>query len=412
MTGIPLILAAVAALASPRRPDAPVTADNDAAVRDGQFYQVPLHVDADGGLVAIAVTGSGPTPRSYLLDASQRDLQLTIELPLSGRRDIYALSWASISADAARIGQLGAAPSVPYTVLPSIDRLDILPLPPRLSGLTGDHSSRNPGDGGDLRDVHPFRPGDARRRIDWRATARLSPDQSDLYVRRTHTTSEATVMLVVDARSDLSSEAATWYGGQPPTPLTYSSLHLSRQGATLLAASYLHRGDRVGVMELAGYRRGLRAAAGRRQLELIRLRLSSLRVDQHLDKPRQDPVLPADCLVMMLSPFMNDDGERLLLKWHRLGHSVIGIDTLPRLNTTGLSKTEGLALRMELMARKDRIERVRQRGLPVFGFRGPEDAASETDPDAVAGVLPLAAGLRMMQRTAAHRRTTAGRSTS
>lgn len=405
--GIPLILTAVASLNSSRQPAVKVNTDDAAGARDGQFYTVPLKVGAEGGLVAVAITGSGSKPYSYLLDASERSVPLTIELPLSGQRDIYALSWTGISADATMIQHNEVSAPVPYTVLPAIDRLDALPLPPRLSGLTGDHSSRNYGDGGDLRDVHPFHPGDQLRRIDWRATARLSPDQTDLYVRRTHATSEAAVMLVVDSASDLSSEAATWYGGQLPSPLTFSSLHLARQAATLVAASYLHDGDRVGLTELTGYRRGLRAAAGRRQLELIRLRLTSMRASNQLDKPQQDPALPPDCLVMVFSPFMNDDGERLLLKWHRMGHSVIGVDTLPRLNTTGLSGSEELALRMELMSRKDRIERAGQSGIPVFGWRGPEGGAADEGQDAVPGQSPLPVGLHTLNRTAARPRRTA-----
>lgn len=410
--GFPLILMAAAAHHSSRHPAVKVSTDDAAAVRDGQFYAVPLNIDAQGGVVAIAVTGSGSKPYSYLLDASERSVPLTIELPLSGQRDIYALSWTGISVDATMIQQDEVLAPVPYTVLPAIDRLAALPLPPRLSGLTGDHSSRKYGDGGDLRDVHPFRPGDQLRRIDWRATARLSPEQRDLYVRRTHATSEAAVMLAVDTQSDLSSEAATWYGGQLPSPLTFSSLHLARHAATLVAASYLHGGDRVGVTELTGYRRGLRAAGGRRQLELIRLRLTSMRASNQLDKPQQDPVLPPDCLVMVFSPFMNDDGERLLLKWHRSGHAVIGVDTLPQLNTTGLSGSEGLALRMELMSRKDRIERAAQSGIPVFGWRGPDDESADDERGAIRGQLPLPAGLHMLNRTAARpRRTAAVRST-
>lgn len=402
-----MILVAVTALNSIKHPAVELDAEEQAAARDGQFYTVPLSVRASSGLVAVAVTGPGSQPYSYLLDASQRSVLLTIELPLSGRQDIYELTWTGISADSSTVQQLQGSPPVPYTVLPAIDRLDVLPFPPRLSGLTGDHSSRNYGDGGDLRDVHQFRPGDQLRRIDWRATARLSPDQTDLYVRRTHATSEATVMLVIDAQSDLSSEAATWYGGQLPSPLTFSSLHLARHAATLVAASYLHGGDRVGMTELLGYRRPLRAASGRRQLELIRLGLSSLRASSQLDKPKQDPALPADCLVMVFSPFMNDDGERLLVKWHRMGHPVIGVDTLPHLNATGLSAPEELALRMELMSRHDRIERASQSGIPVFGWRGPESDTVNKYPDAVEGQLPMTVGLHMLNRAAARPRRTA-----
>ena len=60
-------------------------------------------------------------------------------------------------------------------VLPSPSPLRDVPLPIRLRGLTGAHGSRRPGEGGDLRDVHLFHPGDRLRRIDWRVTAHRSP---------------------------------------------------------------------------------------------------------------------------------------------------------------------------------------------------------------------------------------------
>lgn len=415
-TGIPLVLVAVAALETRRRRAPPLEVDEAGAARKEDLYTVPLRVGSGTGLVTMAVTGAGAKPDSYVLDPRDTGLLLTVQLPLSGQREIYVVSSSAISAHSSLAHESVTQPPKRYTVLPDLDKLSALPLPPRLTGLTGDHSSRMPGDGGELRDIHPFQAGDQLRRIDWRATARLSPAQDELYVRRTYTTSEASIMLLVDTESDLTAEAATWYGGELPSPLVYSSLHLARSAAALVAASYLSHGDRVGLMELASYRRGLRVAAGRRQLELIRLRLTSMRASSNLDKPVQDPVVPAGCLIMVFSPFMNDDGERLLLKWQHLGHTVVGIDTLPHLNTTGLSGTEELALRMELMARQDRIARLSQGGVPVFGWRGPgkQDGAGALrgleGKDAVSGQLPLPTGLQMLAKSAGHSRRPAGRS--
>ncbi len=418
VTGIPLVLVAAAALEARRRRAPTVEADEDNGARKDDRYTVPMRVGSGAGLLTVAVTGAGARPDSYVLDPRDTGLLLTVQLPLSGQREIYVLSSSAISADSSLTHQSVTLRPKRYTVLPDLDKLSVLPLPPRLSGLTGDHASRMPGDGGELRDIHPFQAGDQLRPIDWRATARLSPAQDELYVRRTYTTSEASIMMLVDTESDLTAEAATWYGGELPSPLVYSSLHLARSAATLVAASYLARGDRVGLMELASYRRGLRVSAGRRQLELIRLRLTSMRASSNLDKPVQDPVVPAGCLIMVFSPFMNDDGERLLLKWQHLGHTVVGIDTLPHLNTTGLSGTEELALRLELMARQDRVARLSQGGVPVFGWRGPErqdgsgarPARGLEGKDAVSGQLSMPTGLQMLAKSAGQSRRPAGRS--
>ncbi|WP_026536008.1 DUF58 domain-containing protein [Arthrobacter sp. H14] len=418
VTGIPLVLVAAVALNARHQRPPTVQVDEDGGERDDELYTAPLGISSGAGLATVAVTGAGSRPDSYVLDTGDSGLKMTIQLPLSGQRDIYVLSYSAISADSSLTHQTVPLRPKRYTVLPDLGKLPALPLPPRLSGLTGDHASRIPGDGGELRDIHPFQAGDQLRRIDWRATARLSPAQDELYVRRTYTTSEASIMMLVDTESDLTAEAATWYGGDLPSPLVYSSLHLARSAATVVAASYLARGDRVGLMELASYRRGLRVSAGRRQLELIRLRLTSMRASTNLDKPAQDPVIPSAALVMVFSPFMNDDGERLLLKWQHLGHTVVGIDTLPHLNTSGLSATEELALRMELMSRRDRIARLKHGGVPVFGWRGPERQDVRgggrlhglEGSDAAPDQLSMTTGLQMLGRSAGRSRRPAGRS--
>ena len=69
-------------------------------------------------------------------------------------------------------------------VLPRGRTMPALPMPARLRGLTGQHDSRRFGQGGALRDVHPFLPGDSVRQIDWKVTARRSPGLEQLYVRR------------------------------------------------------------------------------------------------------------------------------------------------------------------------------------------------------------------------------------
>src|SRR5690606_31770923 len=116
---------------------------------------------------------------------------------------------------------------VPITVLPGLQRISLVPLPFRLQGLTGPHSWRRAGDGGDLHDVRMFAPGDRLRRIDWRVTARRAADRTggfggpgssglgssglaELYVRRTYATADACVMLVLDSRDEIGPVVSSW----------------------------------------------------------------------------------------------------------------------------------------------------------------------------------------------------------
>ena len=409
--GAPLLLAAAVALNAEAQPAITVTAEQDRAERAGHCLIVPLKITAGGGLVAVGLSAPGIEPAVYVLDAAETGRNISVELPLSGEREIYALSYAAISADASASQPGQSLPPVRHAVLPSLEALAALPLPARLSGLTGEHPSRTPGDGGELRDIHQFVPGDQLRRIDWRATARNSAHTDQLYVRRTFTTAEANILLLVDTSSDLYSDVSTWFSGAAAPPRMHSSLHLSREAATLVAGSYLSRGDRVGLSELVSYRRGLRAAAGRRQLELIRARLTTMKADRHLDRPSQDLAVPSAALIMVFSAFMNDDGERLLLKWQSLGHRVIGVDTLPQLGLRKLPNAQHLALRMEIMARRDRIRILTDSAVPVFGWHGSDPGLN--DPAQYPGALPdqppLGAGLQMLQRAgAAPRRRSAG----
>ena len=143
-----------------------------------------------------------------------------------------------------------------------------LPLPPRLRGLTGAHESRRPGEGGGLRDVHPYAPGDRLRRIDWRVTARRAPDLHELYVRREHALAEAVVMLVVDSRDDVGPDPTTWRGSTRPRREDPTSLDLARQAAASVAQAFLGHGrPRRASTTSASCAGPLPPGGGRRQLD-------------------------------------------------------------------------------------------------------------------------------------------------
>ncbi|MEK8229022.1 DUF58 domain-containing protein [Oerskovia sp. M15] len=129
-----------------------------------------------------------------------------------------------------------------------------LPLPHQLDGLTGPHTTRRLGDGTELRDIHPFAPGDRLRRIDWRATARRSPRLETLYVRRTHATAEATVVLVLDSRDEVGPDVTTWEE-RPAAHAPGDLLDIARDAAASVAQTTLDGGDRVGLEDLGRVRR-------------------------------------------------------------------------------------------------------------------------------------------------------------
>jgi uncharacterized protein (DUF58 family) len=255
--------------------------------------------------------------------------------------------------------------SARVTVLPRAAALPGLPLPLRLRGLTGQHGSRRPGHGGELRDVHPWQPGDSLRRVDWRATARRSPRGEELYTRRTFALAEAHVTLVVDSRDDVGPDPATWSGTRPVRADDPTSLDLARTAAATVARAYLEVGDRAGVEDLGVRRRTLRAGGGRRQLDRVLHGLAVLR-PQGDPAPRvRAPQLPSGTLVWVFSTFLDAEGARAAIHWRRSGHRVVAVDVLPVLRRRHLDPRTALATRLVLLERDDRLADLAAAGVEV-----------------------------------------------
>ena len=177
--------------------------------------------------------GSRVLLEAWVLVDGTRRLPLAVHTVRTGPQDVAIVDVQGVGPGAATVSEPSPPASRSTLVLPSPRPLGDLPLPPRLRGLTGAHESRRPGEGGGLRDVHPFAPGDRLRRIDWRVTARRAPDLHELYVRREHALAEAVVVLVVDSRDDVGPDPMTWRGSNPPRAQDPTSLDLARQAATL-----------------------------------------------------------------------------------------------------------------------------------------------------------------------------------
>ncbi|WP_225752703.1 DUF58 domain-containing protein [Actinotalea sp. Marseille-Q4924] len=322
-----------------------------------------------------------------------RDVEALVAVPLTRSVPVRATSVRTGPQELARVdvqglglgGDLTAPVSstgrATVTVLPRAGTLAALPLPLRLRGLTGQHGSRRPGDGGDLRDVHPWQPGDSLRRVDWRATARRSPRGEELYTRRTFALAEAHVTLVVDSRDDVGPDPATWSGARPVRPDDATSLDVARSAAATVAQAYLGAGDRVGLEDLGVRRRTLRAGGGRRQLDRVLHGLAVLR-PQGDPAPRvRAPQLPSGTLVWVFSTFLDEEGARAAAHWRRSGHRVVAMDVLPAVRRRHLDTRTRLALRLVLLERADRLADLVAAGVEVMAW---------TDDDASARLQLLA----------------------
>ena len=262
-------------------------------------------------------------------DGTARDLPLTVHSVRTGPR---SSPWSTCRASgparrrrspagpATRVRGLGAA---------AARALGVLPLPPRLRGSTGAHGSRRPGDGGDLRDVHPFAPGDRLRRIDWRVTARRAPDLDQLYVRRDvrargggrrcSSSTRATTSARTPRRGAGTARAA---GRRDVARPGAAGRRVGGGGATSTA------GDRVGLEDLGG---APPHPAGGRPTPA---RPAPARTGPAA--PRGRPAAPAPRAAAPLgqpglcsSPRSSTTRPPWSRQWRRAGHRVVAVDVLP-----------------------------------------------------------------------------------
>jgi len=343
---------------------------------DGRL-RARVHLEVPDGTAAVRlrVGRAGSTTTAALVRVDRtRDVGVTVRTVRTGPQDLVRAEAQGVGAGFATIDDPVSSAPREVLLLPSARRLGPLPLPFRLRGLTGAHESQRPGDGGGLRDVHPFVPGDRLRRIDWRVTARRSPDLSELYVRRTFALADAVVMLVVDSRDDVGPDPATWSGFEPVRPQDPTSLDLARQAAASIARDLVAVGDRVGLDDLGVRRRPVAPGGGRRQLDRIVHRLALTHPEGEPTVRLRAPQLPSGALVVVFSTFLDDAAARAARSWRRSGHRVVAVDVLPRVRAAALNQRERLALRLVVIERTDRLAELAANGVELVPWAAGDPA--------------------------------------
>ena len=353
--------------------------------------------------IALRARAPGHRPAEALVVADRRSVPVSIRTVRTGRRELFTLAHRAVGVDALLSVAAVSDPPLTMTILPSSRALSELPLPFRLQGLTGPHTSRRAGSGGDLYDVALFTPGDRLRRIDWRVTARLNTAPavvgtaaravgtgaragagagagrtsgggrtiSRLYVRRTFATADATVMLVIDSRDQVGPRVSTWGDASSLRESESTSLDVARHAAVSLARQYLAGGDRVGLEDLGRLRRPVPPAGGRRQLQLLTQQLALSEPEGEPTRRERIPRLPSGALIVVFSTFLDDDAAVMAHTWRRAGHRVLIVDTLPRLLVSGIPERLYVAYRIVAMERTDRIARLAAAGVETLTWMDP-----------------------------------------
>jgi uncharacterized protein (DUF58 family) len=223
------------------------------------------------------------------------------------------------------------------------------------------------GEGIEFADIRPFGSGDRLRRINWRASAR----RGALQVNERHPEQNTDVVLFLDTFTELRGEA----GG---------TIEAAVRAAASLAARYLRRKDRVGVVGFGGLVSWLVPSSGVVQLyrivdSLITTDVVMSYAQQGLDvlPPRS---LPPKALVIALTPLLDPRSTGALLDLRARGFDlvVVELSPLPFL-AGGRREIERLAHRLWVLRRTSLRERFEELGVPVVEWRpdAPLDAALE-----------------------------------
>ncbi|MEV1288988.1 DUF58 domain-containing protein [Micromonospora sp. NPDC049679] len=308
----------------------------------------------------------GVPDRPFAVAVSSGD---EVDLELRGT----ALRWGRqpLGPAAARVaacdGLLASRPALTgvrgVRVYPVTEPFDADEAMPRAAGLVGGHRSRRPGEGGELAGVRIFGPGDRLRRIDWRVSLRAR----QLHVAATLSDRDAEVVLLLDVLAEV--------GRSGGVNGSASVLDTTVRSAAAIAEHYLHRGDRVSMLEYGPAARRLRPASGRRQYLTLLEWLLDVRVEPSPYEPYDHVfgphLLSSNALVVVLTPLVDPRSAEMLARLARSGRVVVAVDTLPEGSAPPRRGpwTE-VAHRLWRLDRENTIGQLREHGVPVVAWAG------------------------------------------
>ncbi|MDG4828616.1 DUF58 domain-containing protein [Solwaraspora sp. WMMD1047] len=280
-----------------------------------------------------------------------------------GRHQFGPAATRAAACDGLVTSRLVVSDSLPVRVYPVTEPFDADEAMPRAAGLVGGHRSRRPGEGGELAGVRIFGPGDRLRRIDWRVSLRAR----QLHVAATLSDRDAEVVLLLDVLAEAGTSGGI--GG------TASVLDTTVRAAAAIGEHYLHRGDRVSMLEYGPAARRLRPATGRRQYLILLEWLLDVRATPSPYEPYDQVfgphLLSSNALVVVLTPLVDPRSAAMLARLARSGRIVVAVDTLP---AAAAPPQRGpftdVAHRLWRLDRDNTIGQLREHGVPVVGWAG------------------------------------------
>ncbi|MBB2945543.1 uncharacterized protein (DUF58 family) [Actinoplanes lutulentus] len=356
-------------------PEVTITADIEHVVEGGKVEAglTVANPDVIGYDLVVVRTRTSPwlrlqhADRPFALTVPQDGwaaIDLTGEALRWGRQDV-----GPAAARAAACGGLLACrpvvtPARGVRVYPVTEPFNATEAMPAAAGLVGAHRSRRPGEGGELAGVRQFAPGDRLRRIDWRVSLRTR----DLHVAYTLSDRDAEVLLLLDVLGEVGLPGGVGGGS--------SVLDTTVRAAAAVAEHYLHRGDRVSLLEYGSGARRLRPGSGRRQYLTVLEWLLDVRPNPADETEQYENLLAAhhvssSALVVVLSPLVDPRAADMLAQLTKSGRYTVAVDTLPKDAAPPVrNQWTPAATRLWRIERENVLGRLREHGVPVVQWAG------------------------------------------
>ena len=333
-------------------------------VLEGEPFEVALELRAAGAIEVVELALAFDPGVGLFESEPPAPMRIPAEQPRRVALDLYAPRWGARRLGAVtartrdRFGlveyKTGAVPLGAIRALPTRESLRVLLDPLELQATTGSRTARDRAEGLEFAENRPFLPGDRLRRINWRATARRGTP----FVAERHPERNADVILFMDTFA----EARDSHGG--------STLALAVRASTSLAAAYLTRRDRVGVVGFGGTLMGLRPRLGLAQVyRIIDALLGSEVVFSYAHKdvtfvPRG--LLPPKALIIGITPLIDERyiGALLDLRARGFDLTVVEISPVP-FTASGKDAEAALARRLWQLQREALRARLNELGVPV-----------------------------------------------
>src|SRR5262249_38914575 len=156
---------------------------------------------------------------------------------------------------------------------------------------------------------------------------------------------------------------------------TASVLDTTVRAAAGIAEHYLHRGDRVSMLEYGFRARRLRPATGRRQYLTVLEWLLDVRPAGGAYEPSAGAfgthLLSANALVIVLTPLVDQRSAAMVARLARSGRFVVAVDTLPPdLRPVLVGDRAGLSYRLWRRSGDNVRGQLREHGVRVVAGAG------------------------------------------